>query len=340
MIAARFVVEQAGPLTTIQDAGRPGCLRYGVPRSGPVDRLGFAAANTALGNHVAAAAIELSLGGLILRCTAGEIAFAVCGGDFSAEIDGVRQQPWSTGVVRAGSQLRIREGKAGNWGYLAFAGDVAAVQWLGSRSTHARAALGGGLVVAGRQMTVSNARMVAPRPIAPPPVADTPMIAQVIAGPQERFFADDALSSLAGELFRATSSFDRMGMLLDGPPLIPTTLDMPSEPAVRGALQVNGEGRLTLLLADHQPTGGYPKLAVVAGADIDRLAQMRAGQPVRFVAIGQDAAIASARRAQDAARAYLQRVAAEHSYEQRLISMNLIDGAVDATRGFALPDAE
>jgi allophanate hydrolase len=92
-----LVVAQAGPLTTIQDGGRRGLMRFGVPQSGPVDRLAFAAANAALGNPLGAPAIELSLGGLTLACRSGEVGFALTGGDFTAELDGVRSGPGRSG---------------------------------------------------------------------------------------------------------------------------------------------------------------------------------------------------------------------------------------------------
>jgi allophanate hydrolase len=265
----RLLVEQAGPLVTIQDAGRRGLMRFGVPHSGPVDRLAFAAAHAVLGNPPGAPAIELSPGGLTLLCRSGEVDFALTGGDFAAELDGVALGAWTVGRLLPGTRLRVRPGAAGNWAYLAFAGRLDTRHWLGSAATHALAGLGGGALVAGQELTVEPAtREVTPRPIPPPPAA--PPSARIVIGPQDRFFPPPALAALTCAEFRASARLDRMGLQLEGPALIPTALDMVSEPAVRGALQVNGTGGLSLLLADHQTTGGYPKIAVLIGADADR----------------------------------------------------------------------
>jgi allophanate hydrolase len=102
---------------------------------------------------------------------------------------------------------------------------------------------------------------------------------------------------------------------------------MMSEPAVRGALQVNGTGQLTLLLADHQTTGGYPKIATLLGADGDRVAQLRPGAPLRFAAMTQAEAVAAARREYAAASVYLAALAqGREPLATRLSRMNLVDG--------------
>ncbi len=89
MASAEFVVVHAGPLVTIQDSGRPGLMRYGVPASGPMDRRSHVAANRALGNSSNATAIEVSIGGLIVQCTKGSVTVAVCGGGFQVDIGGL-----------------------------------------------------------------------------------------------------------------------------------------------------------------------------------------------------------------------------------------------------------
>lgn len=331
MTLVRLAVEAAGPLTTLQDAGRAGLMRFGVPASGPVDRLAFAAAHAALGNPPGGTAVELSLGGIALRCLEGEVGFALTGGDFAARVDGAALGPSTTGVLRAGERLAVRDGAIGNWAILAFAGDLAAPRWLGSSATHALASLGGGTVRAGDVLTI-EARPPAQARVLPLPPADAGPV-RIVPGPQERWFAPDALATLLGFGFTAGAAFDRMGLVLGGPPLPPRSLDMLSSPLVRGALQANGAGVLTLLLADHQSTGGYPRLATVIGADVDRLAQARAGAAVRFVAVTAAEAVAAARTAAAATAAYLRRVAAtEETLAERLAWANLIDGVVDAGR--------
>lgn len=332
MTGAVLQVEMAGPLTTIQDAGRPGHRRFGVTPSGPVDRLGFAAAHAALGNPPGGAALELSHGGIVLRCVQGEVSFALAGGDFAARVDGADLGPWTTGVLRPGMRLAIRDGSAGNWATLAFGGTLEARHWLGSAATLALAGLGGGRVAAGDRLVIA-ARAPAERgPIAPPPTETGPI--RVVIGPQDAYFAPDSLAALLSQPYAAAAAFDRMGMVLDGPLLPPLSVTMLSAPLLRGAIQVNGAGTPTILLADHQTTAGYPRIATVIDTDVDRAAQLRPGETLRFAAITVAEAIAVARRAAAARSIWLAAVAVgQGSLAERLSSANLIDGVIDAVTG-------
>lgn len=322
---ARIVFEAAGPLTTIQDAGRTGVMRYGVPPSGPVDRLAFAAAMAVTGMPDGWA-FELSHGGCTIACHEGEIGFAVCGGGFLAEIDGDEGKAWRQDVLRAGQRLRIRAG-AGNWAYLAFAGSCAAPRWLGSSATHASSGLGGGAITAGAAFEFCAARPLAPRTLPLPPESRDAIA--VVLGPQDRHFPAKAIEHLAQTSFTATARFDRMGRVLSGPPLKPTSISMPSEPALRGCLQADGEGGLTVLLADHQTTSGYPKIATVIGSDIDRLAQLPSGEPIRFEVIDSRHALDRSRRSATVNKAWLHDMSRPGLLEERLWLNNLVDGFID-----------
>ncbi len=328
MSRARLTVEQAGPLTTLQDRGRPGYMRFGVARSGPVDRLAFAAAHAAAGNDAGGTAIEVSLGGVALRCNEGAVGFALTGGDFTATLDGRRLGSWHGGTLHAGETLVVREGAGGNWGYIALAGQPVARDWLGSTATHAPAGLGGGRLDVGQVMIIDNARDCDVLAIAAPNIGGGPI--RIVTGPQERFFPADALAALTTADFRPSTAFDRMGVVLVGPPMVPTSLAMLSEPLVRGAIQINGAGVATVLLADHQTTGGYPKIATVITADLDRLAQLRAGSSFQFHAVDVATATGAARTAAASAATYLAGLRTPLSLAERLLSANLIDGVADA----------
>lgn len=333
--SAIFVVEQAGPLTTTQDGGRPGLLRFGIPRSGPVDRLSHEAAVRSFGSMAVTGAIELSFGGITLRCTQGEASFAVCGGGFTIELDGAQLGSWVTARIYAGMTLRVRPG-AGNWSYLSFAGDIVAPAWLGSISRHVQADLGGHRLVAGDILKIANCRpseraaegaQMVPRP---PGVEQPISRARVVLGPQERFFGAAAVEALLAVPFRPSAFFDRMGLVLDGPVIAPDAIDMPSEPAIRGALQVDGAGRTTLLQADHQTAGGYPKIAMMLGADADRVSQLPIGSAFQIAALDVTAAQRAGmaeRRTRDQYYAMLQQPL---DLNARLSNANLIDGAIDA----------
>lgn len=323
---ARIIFEAAGPLTTIQDSGRTGVMRYGVPPSGPVDRLSFAAAMAVTGMPEGWA-FELSHGGCTIACHEGEIGIAVCGGGFLAEIDGDEAKTWRQDVLRAGQRLRIRTG-AGNWAYLAFAGNCTVPRWLGSSATHASSGFGGGAITAGAAFEFSAARPLDHRTLPPPPESRDAIA--VVLGPQDRHFPAEAIAHLAQTSFTATARFDRMGRVLGGPPLKPNSISMPSEPALRGCLQADGEGGVTVLLADHQTTSGYPKIATVIGSDVDRLAQLPSGEPIRFEVIDPREALDRSRKTAAVNKAWLNDLSRSGLLEERLWLNNLVDGFIDA----------
>jgi allophanate hydrolase len=330
MTRTRLSVEAAGPLTTIQDAGRFGHLRHGVTWSGPVEALGFAAANAALGNPPGSPAIELSHGGIVLRCLEGRVRFALAGGDFAATLDGQRIGAWTTGVLGAGARLVIRDGAEGNWATLAFAGQIEVSRWLGSAATLALAGLGAGRVEAGAVLTIEAAPVTDSgyNPIAPPPMEIGPI--RIVPGPQSDYFAAETRALLTDAAFAAAPAFDRMGMVLDGPPLPPLDLTLLSTPVIRGGIQVNGAGSATILLADHQTTAGYPRIATVISADLARAAQLRPGTPLRFATVCAAEAVAIARQTDTERRAWLARVVDTRSLHDRLLSTNLVDGVFNA----------
>jgi biotin-dependent carboxylase-like uncharacterized protein len=312
MAGALFRILHAGPQVSVQDGGRRGLMRYGVPASGPMDRAAFAIANTSLGNPADAPAIEVSRGGLALECLSGSVGFAVAGGGFIVESGGLRQGSWQVAAISAGQRLILRPGPWGSWAYLAFAGQMEVPGWLGSAATHALSGLGGGMLATGGQIALTGAERRAERegPI-PCPVSARPRHRlHVVIGPQERFFSRDTLATFLSHPFQLTDAADRMGVRLRGPALAPdAALDMPSEPVLRGAVQVAGDGVATVLLADHQTTGGYPKIATVISADLDGFAQLRPQDTVRFHAISPDAAVALVRQRHRRHAEYLGRLA-------------------------------
>jgi biotin-dependent carboxylase-like uncharacterized protein len=308
MSTALFAVTAAGPHVTFQDAGRVGMMRFGVPTSGPMDRASFAAAQAALGNPPEAAAIEISPGGLTLTCLEGEVTLAVAGGGFQVVLDGVRHGAWTVLTVQAGAELAIRPGFWGCWTYLAFAGEIQVPPWLGSVSTHGPTGLGGGRLTAGQTLAVFNTRHRAgpPTRIPLPAWARPPTEVPVVLGPQDRFFAPETIATLLREPYALSEAYDRMGVRLRGPALPPTAaMDMPSEPIARGSIQVSGDAVPTVLLADHQSTGGYPKIATVVSTSLDSFVQLRSRQSVAFRAVSAQEAVGIVRSRDVVARRYL-----------------------------------
>jgi allophanate hydrolase len=311
MASAIIEIVQAGPLVTVQDGGRTGLMRYGVPASGPMDRGSFAIANAALGNPDGAAGIEVSVGGLSLDCVEGGVTVALAGGGFRVTIDGHEHPSWIVASLAAGMRLTIRPGLWGNWTCLGFAGRLDATSWLGSVSTHGPSGFGGGKLMAGQRFVVADAERREERvgELDCPVSARPRHTVKVVLGPQDRFFSPETIETLLSAPFTLTDAYDRMGVRLAGPSLKPdAVLDMPSEPIARGSIQVSGDGVPAVLLADHQTTGGYPKIATIIADHLDGFAQLRSRAQVAFSAISPQAAVEAARTRRLSQARYLARL--------------------------------
>ena len=328
----RLRVSSAGPLVSFQDAGRPGNMRFGVPASGPMDRLAHAAANLAIGNEAGATAIEVSMGGTVLEVVFGAVTMAVAGGDFVVEHNTSTSSSWNAFSIGEGDRIAIRPGSWGSWAYIALAGDVDVPSWLGQTATHSMAGFGGGALIGGREFDVVDPRTVDERngEIPLPELGRRRRPVRVVVGPQDRHFEPAALEVFTASEYTLTDAYDRMGVRLEGAPLrLMGALSIPSEPIVRGSVQVTGDGVPAVLLADHQTTGGYPKIATVISSDLDRFAQLRAGDQVSFEAVTVTEAVQAVRADAVAAAEYLTAVAGPgRTLSHRLRGENLISGAV------------
>jgi biotin-dependent carboxylase-like uncharacterized protein len=273
-----LTVLATGPLTTVQDDGHPGQGALGIGRSGSCDRASAALANRLVGNPVDAAVLEVTLGGLAVR--AGSDLLVVTTG---ARCPGAPHA--APTVLRGGAELRLGAPATGLRSYLAVRGGITVPPVLGSRATDVLAGLGPAVVTAGDVLPVGE-------PTSPPPgvdlapVADLPgseVTVEVLPGPRADWFGDAGWSGLVGQSWTVTSQSNRVGLRLDGAPLERLRAgELPSEGMVRGALQVPPAGTPVLFLADHPVTGGYPVIGYVVDADVDRCAQLRPGQGLRF----------------------------------------------------------
>ena len=339
-MAAKFSVDQIGPLVSIQDAGRQGYMRYGVTGAGPMDRLSHTLANLAVGNEPPAATIEVSLGGFSLRCIEGEATLAIAGGCFNPVLDGTSMPPWSRFDMQAGSKLSIRPGPWGSWCYVAFAGSLVAPSWLGSQSIIQGITLCGtplqlndiiNLDSSATTSASSRASGKITQLIDPAPLQPDSAI-RIVAGPQDRYFNDESIHALHTAPFQLTADYNRMGIRLSGPALsINTELNMPSAPVTRGSMQVPGHGDPICLMADHQTTGGYPKIATIISADQDKLAQLRTGDTINFNLFTAAEAVLIARQRHEQLESIAQSMHANQvSLEDRLWAHNLIGGVISA----------
>ncbi|MCI0466506.1 MAG: biotin-dependent carboxyltransferase family protein [Beijerinckiaceae bacterium] len=297
----RLRVLAAGPGATVQDFGRIGYLRYGVTPAGPMDLAAFRTANLALGNDDRAAAVEVPFGGIKVICEGAPLAVAFAGGEFSWRRDGALLPKAARLVLEPGETLEARAGALGAFTYLAAKGGFETPVVMGSRATHMRSAIGG---IEGRMLRTGDILPAAAWPSLAAPGFEAEIEApwlreasapfRVILGPQDDFFAPATLAKFFASEFTLTPMADRMAYRFEGPEIVPAKgHDIVSDGVALGAIQITGGKKPLVLMADRQPTGGYPKIGHVARADICSLAQMRPGETCRF----QQASMEEARAA-------------------------------------------
>lgn len=277
-------VLSSGPLSTVQDLGRPGLSGIGVGASGAADPDALRLANRLLGNDEGAAAIEVTLGGLTVRAKRA-LTVALTGAPCPITIDDRVVAANSVLRVPAGAELRLGVPDRGLRSYLGVRGGIAVEPVLSSRSTDVLSGLGPDPLATGRELPVGPAPEAFPcldqAPVGPHPTGE--VVLRVRPGPRDDWFTHEALRTLLGSSYEVTAESNRIGMRLDGPALERSRTDeLPSEGMVTGSLQVPPAARPTLFLADHPVTGGYPVIAVVHRSDIPRAAQARPGQRIRF----------------------------------------------------------
>lgn len=271
---------RAGPLTTVQDLGRPGYAHLGVPRSGALDQAALRRANALVGNSPAAAGLETTLLGCRLRFTSAAVV-AVTGAAAVVKADGAPVPVGGVVDVAAGTVLDVGRATAGVRSYIAVRGGIGVPAVLGSRSTDTLSGLGPPRLTDGMTVPIGDDR--GPGGDAAPDVrlrADLDLAVRL--GPRDDWFAPAELFN--GE-YRISPMSNRVGARLDGPPL--TRIrdgELPPEGLVLGAIQVPADGQPLIFLADHPTTGGYPVIGVID--DVTPLAQARPGTVVRFHAHG------------------------------------------------------
>lgn len=295
-------VIQPGIHTTVQDLGRKGFQDAGVPVAGPLDRLSLRLANALVGNPLDTAALELVLQGPALEVQADAVRVALAGCNTAIEIGGDQPRTIPAGqsvrLVR-GETLRVTQLGDAACAYLAVEGGFDIVPVLGSVATYVRGGMGGlnGAALK-RDDTLPLRHGNAPeRPeLGLPGPADLAFDApvRVVLGPQDDYFTEAGVATFLSGEYTVTPQSDRMGFRMDGPPLEHAKgYNIVSDGIVSGSIQVPGSGMPIVLLADAQTTGGYPKIGVVIGADLWRLAQVPLGASVRFVQATLDEAAAA-----------------------------------------------
>jgi len=292
-----------GLQTTVQDLGRIGRQRTGIPVCGAMDRFAHRVANMLVGNDDGAATLEASLLGPAIAFDEPAV-IALAGGDLSATINGNDVAPWHAMAVPQGARLRFGEARSGCRTYIAVAGGLDLPPVFGSRSTYLRAEFGG---LDGRALRSGD--VLNPGPMSPTaervasalresgataigrwtvarsvrPLYNDDPIVRVIPGEHHELLDDASRERLVSATFKVSSSSDRMGYRLGG---VSLSLDEPkellSEGVAFGTIQLPPGGEPIVLMADHQTTGGYPRIGEVASVDLPLIAQLKPGDRLRF----------------------------------------------------------
>jgi biotin-dependent carboxylase-like uncharacterized protein len=279
-----ITVVKAPPFATIQDLGWLTGRAVGMPVSGAMDPESLVIANLLAGNPRGAAAIEWALGPGVLR-VGDRTRLAVCG-DATVAIHGRSLEAWQALTIDPDTELTVTPGGAGRFVYIAVQGGIETPPAGGSRSTYLPAGLGGcegRRLRAGDRLPTGRPRGKARLDSALPPPSYREGLIRVTAGPQAGRFDLGARQTLYRADWTVLAASDRMGYRLSGPAIAPRErATLPSEAACPGAIQVPDDGQPIVLMPDGPTVGGYPKLAIVARADLALLAQCPPGRTVRF----------------------------------------------------------
>jgi KipI family sensor histidine kinase inhibitor len=272
----------SGAGLAVQDLGRPGFARFGVPPGGAMDPHAAAWANRLLDNPPSAPVLELCLQGQRLEVL--EDGWFAVAGSAGGVMGG------SAYRRRAGEVLEFPPGPSGVWSYLALPGGFGGSTVLGSVATDARAGIGRPFVVGDRIPAATRTAAVPGSAVASRWMARDerrdhahPPALRVWPGPQWTSFSSADRERFFATGWRVSTRCDRVGYRLDGPALAPPSAEAVSEPVIVGTVQVPADGRPIVTMPDGPTLGGYAKLGVVDRDDLARLAQCRGGQEVRFV---------------------------------------------------------
>ncbi len=304
MSAPTLKVIQPGMLSTIQDIGRYGYQRYGMPTAGAMDTFALRAANALLGNDDNAACIEVTVLGPRIEILA-DTTIAVTGANVSPRLDSEPIPMWQSVAASKGSRLELRGPKDGMRGYLAVAGGIDVPEVMGSRATYMKAAIGG---VEGRPLRAGDILNAlgdsteAPAAVRTMPADAIPQYGsahelRVVLGPQQSAFTQAGIDTFLSETYTVSIHSDRMGYRLEGEPVEHADgPDVISDGTPLGTIQVPGDGQPIILLSDRGTTGGYTKVATVISTDLSKVAQAMPGHTVKFRAVSVEEAQEAYRR--------------------------------------------
>ena len=284
--SADALIIKPGIFSTIQDGGRFGFQSWGVPISGAIDDRAYHIANGLVGNSKNAAAIECTMGGLVIRFKK-NTCIAVTGTG-AAFINHQKIKLYQPLRVEKNDVLEIKYNNDGIRTYLAVSGGFAAPIVMNSRSTYAKANIGNALKKEDT-LQFENLLPVVSRQMPPSlsmPAYNSYPVIRIMTGPENEWMKTESIEQLYLQNFTLTNHCDRMGYKLQGEPLnLNNTNELLSTAVTRGTLQLTPGGQLIILMSDCQTTGGYPRVAQIAAVDLPVIAQLKPGDTVRFTKI-------------------------------------------------------
>jgi biotin-dependent carboxylase-like uncharacterized protein len=335
-----------GLSTTIQDLGRPGFQRLGVAVSGALDPVSLRAANALVGNPSDAGALEALYVGPTFAIDTEDARLAFVGADAAIEIladadadGGEVIRPMRSVRLRRGQIVRVGSLKDGATLYIAVEGGFAIEPVLGSVATDCRGKIGGWqgrALIEGDMLPLRRSKAtVRDEYVIGDLDLTVPSRFRAVPGPQSDYFSDAEIERFFAAEYTVSAESNRMGMRLDGSPIRHRCgFNIVSDAIATGSIQVPGSGQPIVLLADHQTTGGYPKIATVISADLPALGRLPIGAKIAFAPATVAEAAAERRKlaaALDQIGDTMVRLALPSAaVAARLLECNLISGVHDA----------
>lgn len=293
------IIEGSGPLTTIQDEGRRGFRRYGVPASGAMDTFSMRAANMLAGNPPGAPLLEATITGPEIRFISA-CRFAVTGAPCEVTLNGSTVSQWRS--IRAGRDDVLKTGTAtaGARIYIAFSGGLAVSPAMGSSSTYMKGSFGG---INGRELRKGDiiplekaASFLQRRKILPEsliPLCPDEVTLDILPGIHFSLLGNSWKEFMTSKIFTVSAHSDRMGLRLlpEGATPGKTPGNTISCPIHYGAIQIPGDGNPVIMGADAQTTGGYLQFANIITSDLEKVGQLRPGNRIRFNTVSYERAV-------------------------------------------------
>ncbi|MEK9199792.1 biotin-dependent carboxyltransferase family protein [Ureibacillus sp. 179-F W5.1 NHS] len=276
-------VVRKGVFSSLQDNGRFGYRRFGIPTAGPMDRLSFQLGNKIAENTKGNAALEIFYGGMTFQSVATH-EYILVGANMNATVNGSGIEPWKTFVLKEGDLLKLKFSPEGAIAYLIPLGGFKGEEMLNSQSTYLKAGIGcpvmEGIILYGENLPPNKYRKgLYPKWI--PSFSDAKEV-RVVVSHHIHYFKDQDIERFFSSNYQLSAG-DRMGYCLKGLPIHTNRkVDLLSEPTMFGTIQVPPNGQPIVLMADAQTVGGYPTIGKIVEEDLWKVAQLRIGDCISF----------------------------------------------------------